>query len=289
MFLQFVINGLITGVLYSLLAIGFALVYNTTKIFHIASVAIYVVAAYTFWFFSSRLEISMLFAGLIANAVTMIVSLGTDILVYRPLKRKNSSLSVAMIASIGVMTVVVNLVALLFGNGSKALANTFYGVWTVAGVQITRPQMIQFIMGGVVLVCFLFFLHRTSWGIRLRAISCDDALYETLGYDVDKTRNVVFLLSGLFIALSSCLMSLGVGLDPHMGMNVLINAMVAMIIGGSGRLEACILGGILLGIAQSLVLLEFSASWQNAMTFILLLIFLFVRPQGIAGYKRRVI
>ena len=74
-----------------------------------------------------------------------------------------------------------------------------------------------------------------------------------------------------------------------MGMNVLINAMVAMIIGGVGRFNACILGGLLLGILQSLVVYQFASNWQNAITFLVLLLFLFLRPQGIVGYKQRTV
>jgi branched-chain amino acid transport system permease protein len=74
-----------------------------------------------------------------------------------------------------------------------------------------------------------------------------------------------------------------------MGMNVLINAMVAMIIGGVGRFGTCVAGGMILGILQSMVVFQFSSNWQNAITFLVLLIFLFLRPQGLAGYKQRTV
>ena len=107
--------------------------------------------------------------------------------------------------------------------------------------------------------------------------------------NVNKTRNVVFAVSGAFIALASCLSSYDVGMGPDVGMNFLINAMVAMMIGGMGRIAPCIAGGLLLGILQSLAVSQIAASWQNAVTFTILLVLLFVRPQGIAGYKKRII
>lgn len=162
-------------------------------------------------------------------------------------------------------------------------------VYNLGDIIITTPQMVQLIVGMVVIVAFMVFISRTDWGIRLRAISCDDVLYGTMGYDPMKTRNFVFLLSGVFIALASCLTVFDVGLDPHMGMNVLINAMVAMIIGGVGRFGTCVAGGLILGILQSLVVFQFASNWQNAITFLVLLIFLFLRPQGIAGYKQRAV
>ena len=286
---QFLINGLITGILYALLAIGFALVYNTTKLFHIVAAAIYVFAAFMFYLFAVPLGLPILVAAMVAVLLTMGLSLLTDVSVYRPLKKRKASNNVAMIASIGMMTVIVNLLAMFFGNETKVIDNTIHKTFVMGNLIITTPQMWQLVVGASVLALFLLFIGLTSWGVRFRALSADSVLYETLGYDTSKTRTIVFLMSGAFIAIASCLTVYDIGMDPHMGMNVLINAMVAMIIGGVGRFGTCILGGITLGVLQALTVYQFSSNWQNAVTFVLLLILLFLRPQGIAGYKQRVV
>ena len=286
---QFIINGLITGILYSLLAIGFALVYNTTRIFHIAAAGIYVFAAYMFWFFVAKVGLSIIPASLVAIALTMFLSLLSELLVYRPLKNKKASLNVAMIASIGAMTVIINTIAMCFGNETKVIENAILQPLTIGNIIITTPQKYQALVGIVVLVVFLIVLQRTNWGLRLRAISADETLFETLGYDTKKTRLMVFLASGAFIAIASCLTVYDVGLDPNMGMSILINAMVAMILGGVGKFSTCIVGGLTLGVLQSLTVYQFASNWQNAVTFLVLLILLFLRPQGIAGYKQRTV
>lgn len=289
MFGQFIINGLITGVLYSLLAIGFALVYNTTRVFHIAAAGIYVFAAYMFWLFSATLELPMLLAAVIAVLLTMGLSLLTETSVYRPLKKKKASLNVAMIASIGLMTVIVNLIAMFFGNETKVMDNSIQQPFVLGDLIVTMPQIWQLVAGSVLLLVFMFALRWTNWGVRLRALSADETLYETLGYNTRSSRTIVFLLSGAFIAAASCLTVYDVGLDPNMGMGVLISAIVAMIIGGVGRFSTCILGGLTLGVLQSLTVYQFASNWQNAVTFLVLLILLFLRPQGIAGYKQRTV
>ena len=286
---QFIVNGFITGVLYSLLAIGFALVYNTTKLFHIVAAAIYVFAAYMFYLFAVSFELPVFVGALIAIVLTMGLSLLTDVSVYRPLKKRKASNNVAMIASIGMMTVIVNLLAMFFGNETKVIDNTIHRSFSVGNIIITTPQMWQLVIGSIVIAIFMVFIGLTQWGIRFRALSADSVLYETLGYDTSRTLTLVFLMSGAFIAISSCLTIYDIGLDPHMGMNVLINAMVAMIIGGVGRFGTCVLGGITLGILQALTVYQSSSNWQNAVTFVLLLILLFLRPQGIAGYKQRAV
>ncbi len=287
MFAQFLVNGFITGVLYSLLAIGFALVYNTTKIFHIASAALFIVATYVFYSLTVLAGWPMWFAAGGSLLFTALLSLVIEWIIYRPLKNKNASLNVMMIASIGVMTILINVITLIFGNETKVINNAILPTFTKWEIIITSPQMMQLTVGTAFLAIFLLFISRTRIGVQLRALSADDVLFETLGYSVKKARSSVFLLSGVFIALTSCLTVYDVGMDPHMGMNILINAMVAMIIGGVGRFGTCVLGGLLLGITQSVIVFFWASNWQNAITFMVLLIFLFLWPRGIAGYKQR--
>ena len=187
------------------------------------------------------------------------------------------------------MTVIVNLLAMLFGNETKVVDNTIQKTFALGDIIITHPQMWQLVAGGAVIVLFLLFIGLSNWGVRFRALSADSVLYETLGYDTSRTRTLVFLMSGAFIAIASCLTAFDIGMDPHMGMNVFINALVAMIIGGMGRFGTCVLGGLMLGVLQALTIYQFSSNWQNAVTFTLLLILLFLRPQGIAGYKQRTV
>jgi len=286
---QFLINGFITGILYSLLAVGFALVYNTTRIFHIAAAGIYVFAAYMFWLFVAKAGLPVVLASLVALGMTMLLSLLSEVCVYRPLKKRNASLNVAMIASIGLMTVIINTIAMFFGNETKVVENTILKPFTFGNIVVTTPQMYQAMIGLVALTVFLLVIQYTNWGLRLRALSADETLFETLGYDTKATRIIVFLVSGAFIALASCLTVYDVGLDPNMGMSILINGIVAMILGGVGKFSTCILGGLALGILQSLTVYQFASNWQNAVTFLVLLILLFLRPQGIAGYKQRTV
>ena len=169
MFGQFIVNGLITGVLYSLMAIGFALVYNTTRIFHIAAAGIYVFAAYMFWLFAVTLHLPLLLAAFIAIMLTMGLSLTTEVTVYRPLKKRKASLNVVMIASIGLLTVIVNLIAMFFGNETKVVDNSIQQPLVLGDIIVTMPQMWQLVVGGLVIAGFLVFIGMTSWGVRFPA------------------------------------------------------------------------------------------------------------------------
>lgn len=289
MLLQFIINGLITGLLYSLLAIGFALVYNTTHIFHIAAAGIYVFAAYMFWWLAVKCGFPVVLAAVLAIILTMGLSWLTESGIYRPLRNKKTNLNVIMIASIGLMTVIVNTISMLFGNETKVIENSILSTFKFGELIITTPQIIQICIAVIAISTLLILLVQTQFGLRIRALSADDSLFETLGYDKDKVFSWVFIISGLFIGITSCVTVYDVGLDSNMGMTVLINALVAMIIGGNGKFGTCVIGGLVLGVLQSLTVFWFASNWQNAITFALLLGFLFLRPQGIAGYKQRAV
>jgi branched-chain amino acid transport system permease protein len=289
MLAQFLINGIITGILYSLSAIGFALVYNTTRIFHIAAAALYVVAAYAFYYVFHVLGLPLWISGLTAAVLTAGLSVLCEWVVYKPLYRKKSSLNVVMISSIGVMIILVNVTAMIFGNETKILDNNIQTTYNFSGIIVTRPQMMQAVTGVLLMAVFLVFLKFGKFGLKTKALSNNAELFEVLGFNITATRILVFALSGVFLAAGSCLTAYDIGMDPHVGMPVLINAMVAMIIGGVGRFSACIAGGLLLGVLQSLVVYQFSSNWQNAITFLVLLMFLFFKPQGIMGYKKRMI
>ena len=240
MILQFITNGLVTGLLYSLFAIGFSLVYNTTRIFHIAAAALYVIAAYGFYSFANVMSFPISLAFILTVCLTMCSSLLLELTVYYPFKIKKASLNVVMIASIGVMTILVNMISLCFGNETRVIDNAIQDAFTFGEITVTVPQIYQAVVGFIALAVFVFFIRGTRLGIEIKALSSDEVLFGILGYRTKRMRQFVFLLSGLFIALASCLTVYDTGLDPHMGMNVLVSAMVAMIIGGIGNFSACI-------------------------------------------------
>jgi branched-chain amino acid transport system permease protein len=108
-----------------------------------------------------------------------------------------------------------------------------------------------------------------------------------MGMNTVILKRILFALSSVFAATGSCLIAWDVGMDPYVGMPMLLNAVVALIIGGIGRFEAPVVGGVIIGLLQAVVVYFTSARWQDAVTFTLLILFLLFRPQGILGEKER--
>lgn len=287
MLLQFLINGVIIGSIYSLVSLGFALVYNTTRIFHIAYAVIYMFCPYMILTFYSNLGYPLLLAFPIAIIITVVLSLLMEIIIYKPLSKKSSSHNIIMISSIGVMIVVINTIAMLYGNETKILNPDISETISFGDIIVTHTQLVQFVISTFILLIFLVFLKFSKFGITTRAMRDDDILCSVFGMDIYKMRIILFTLSAIFAAIGGGLVAYDVGMDPYVGMPMLLNAVVALIIGGVGRFEAPILGGFIIGILQSLSVWAFSARWQDAVTFTLLILFLLFRPQGLLGEKRR--
>ena len=289
MLAQFIINGLINGAIYALVALGFALVYNTTRIFHMAYAVLYMVAPYLWYSFYIQMHLNVWLAITMAIVGTIILSLLIEILVYKPLAKRNSSLNVVLIASIGVMIIVINVIALIYGNETKTISSDIAKSIQLGKIIITYPQLLQFFVSLALIAIFLVFLKFSKFGINTRALRDDEILCKIFALNISRLRLLLFGLSGFFVAVGGILVANDVGFDPYVGMPMFLNAIVALIIGGIGKFYSPVIGGFTIGLLQSLVVWKFSANWQDAVTFTLLIIFLLFRPQGFFGEKRRLV
>ena len=253
LFFQLLVNGLAAGCASALVALGFGLVYNTTRIFHLAHGATYVVAAYSFY--SGIVVWQLPLAA--AASLTIITASGfgilTDVILYRPLDRRGASPLVQLLSSLGLYIVTVNLVALIYGNQTKVLSTVIHQPLHLGAVIISQVQLAAVLVFVVLFGALAVALRRSSWGRRLRAMRDDPELVAATGIDPMAIRTVVFGAGSALAAAAAILLGLDVGVDPHVGLTAVLNAAVAVIIGGVGRFEGAALGALLLGLLQGLV------------------------------------
>lgn len=287
MLLQFLANGLCAGAVYALVALGFGLIYSSTRVFHLAHGGVYAASAYTLYFALEFLHLPVIPAVLVALAAAASLGGMAELLVYRPLYASAASSAVVLVSSLGLYIVMVNLIALVAGNSVIILRPGVETTIMVMGVVLTRIQVAQLIVGGAAISGYAVFLLRTRAGTLFRALADNSPLLSVLGTRVHHLRLAVFVLGSALAGLGAALAALDVGIDPHAGLPAVLVAAVACIIGGVDRLLAPAAGAVLLGVLQSLVTWQTSASWQTAVTFGLLILFLLFRPTGLAGGVRR--
>ena len=284
---EFLANGLINGSLIALVALGFALVYNTIRVFHIAYAGIYLWAGYVMWFFSTRLHWPLVLAVLMAIFASSILGILIQGLVYRPLMGKGRTQDASMISSLGVLIFLVSLVELLFGNSPLYLdfepGRTIFG----HGFPVTAFRIYQFLAGITAISAFYLLLKYTHLGINIRALRDNEILSRLHGVDTRAVRLLLYVLSGTMVGLAASLGALDVGINPHLGIPVFINAFVALVIGGVGRFDGPVAGGIILGLLQSMTEYFFDSRWMMMVTFIVLIIFLAIKPKGLFPERTR--
>ncbi|MBI5463661.1 MAG: branched-chain amino acid ABC transporter permease [Ignavibacteriales bacterium] len=285
--MQIITNGFIQGLLFGLVGLGFAMIYNSTGIFHIAQGAIFSLIPFIVW---SAIQNGLHWATgvTLAVAVALVLSVTMEAFNHWPLQKREASQEIHLISSLGVYIVIVQLVAVIWGNETRVLRSGIDETFSIGEVIITKSQLLGAVISILILLAFFIWVRRTDLGLRLRALSDNPVQLSLMGYDIRRLRILVFALSGLFTALAAILIATDVGFDPHGGLTVVLLAIVATIIGGRGSFIGPVVGGIMLGIIRAQVTWYTSARWEEAATFLLLVLFLFFRPQGIFGRNGRV-
>jgi branched-chain amino acid transport system permease protein len=269
------------------MAVGFALVYNTTRIFHIAHGAVYTAAAYLCYGFLARLHWPISAAVTAAVALSSLMGVLIEFGLYAPLVRRNASTLVALLSSLGLYVAVVNVIALIAGNGTKVLQPGIERTYRFAGIILTHMQVAQLVAALFLIPVLVLFLKFTIWGKTIRATRDNPMLSTVLGFHTGAVRLGVFALGSALAGVAGVLVALDVGMDPNVGMPALLAAATALIVGGVGTFEGPVIGGFLLGLIQSLVVWQLSARWVDTVTFLILILFLLFRPWGLVGRRRR--
>ena len=284
--MQIFLNGLISGLPIALLAIAFSIVYVPTGVFYLGLGAVYATSPFIAWLLL-QLGWSVSFVLITALIVGIVISLLIEWMNHWPLERKKSGFGTHMIASLGVYILIVQLLALFGGQQTKVLRTGLDTVFRFEGIIVTGAQFVQLLVSIILILGFYIWLKFSNLGLQLRGLSENPTEFALRGSSMRKLRFLAFGISGFLASASALVVSYEVGFDPNIGLQALLSAIVAMIIGGRHSFLGPALGGVLLGILQSQAVWFFSAKWQMAVTFILLVLFLFLRPHGIFGARLR--
>ena len=285
--MQIIINSLIQGLLLSLISLGFSIVYNSTGIMFIAQGAMYALTPFLLLFFlNSGLGIIFSLTGAILAMVML--SMMIELLNHQPLYKKEASTQIHLISSLGIYIAIVQIIIMIWGNESKVLTEEIIEPYTFSNIILTTPQIVSAIASLVIIIIFFLWASRSYLGLKLRALQDNPIQLSLMGHNIKNLRLLAFALCGFFTATGSILSAYDIGFDPQTGLSIVLFAIVATVIGGKGSLFGTLIGSIVLGILRSQVVWYTNSNWQDAITFLILVIFLFFRPQGIMGKKGRI-
>lgn len=286
-FLQFFISGLSLGSIYAIIALGYTMVYGIAKMLNFAHGDVIMVGGYLLFTVSTTMGLPVWIG--ITGAVVGCTALGVVIerFAYRPL-RGATSLAV-LITAIGVSYLLQNLALLIFGAAPKSFtsvvtmpAKTFAnGALTVTGESIVTIAICI-----VIMIVLTLFVNKTKPGRAMHAVSEDRGAAQLMGVNVNGTIALTFAIGSALAAIAGALLcSAYPTLTPYTGAMPGIKAFVAAVFGGIGSIPGAMVGGLLLGLIESLSKAYISSEMADAIVFLVLIVVLVVKPTGIFGKK----
>ncbi len=283
--LLLLVQGIANGAHYALLGLAFGLIFATTNIVHFAFGAVFTCSAYAMWAGASLLGLPLPLAGLFAIAVGGLIGAATYILLYRPFERKSAPIFVVMIASLGLGILLENLIGILVGSDTKVLPNidnpTF--IMEVGGnmIFISGLQIAQVASLIVVSLLLYLLLRMTSYGKAILAMTDNAQMARIIGIDTVKVSILVFAIGSAIAAIPAAIILAKDGATTFMGFNAVFIAFVAVIVGGVGSLPGAVLGGLLVGLVESIGMYAIPTEWQSTISFVVLFLVLIFRPTGL--------
>lgn len=285
LFLEQLANGICTGAVYALFAVGFSIVFSTMQILNLAQGVYATAGAVVAYFALSSLGLPYWLGALIGILAASVVAVLVDQIAFEPLRRRGVQLLGAVIASVGmwigireVFSIATHATPVGFPPGTVPR-----GTISLGPVAILQTQAIALACAIVVIPAIYYLLHRTNIGASIRAVGYDKRSAEIAGINPRVTIIAAAMVSGAVTGLAGILLAGGQSFNFTLGDGLLLQGFAAVVIGGMGDIRGAALGGILIGVVQTMSAAYISASYQDAITFGLVLIVLLRRPTGLLG------
>ena len=279
LFFQQLLNGLTIGGVYSLVALGLTLVYGILHVPNFAHGALYMAGAFVAFYFMESLGLNYWLAMLGSAAVVAVLSMLAERLVFHPLR--NAPPLHDMIAAIGILLFLEAGAQAIWGADFHRMQSPYGQLVEIFGLT-TVAQRLLIIAGAVVLVAVLhLFLTRTTTGLTIIAMAQNRDGAALVGIDATRVTLLVFAISGALAAVAAVLYSPINLVYPAMGHLVITKAFVIIILGGMGSFPGAIVGGLIIGLAEAFGGFYFSTDYKDLIAFVLLVVILSVRPQGL--------
>ena len=280
--LQFMVNGAFISSVYALMAMGLTLIFGVMQIADFAQGALYMLGAYVSFYLTNRAGLSYFLSLPVAMLAIAGIAVLNNLAVYRPLRQAGGATT--FVAALGILLILQNAALWSFGADYRLIRSPFGdGKVTLLGAVVTYQQLfIVAVTAALVLIVWLF-LHRTRVGKGLRAMSQNRDAAALMGINPNRIDLVTFAIAGALAGAAGALVSPTRAFDPHIGAIAILKSFAIVIFGGMGSLSGAVLGSFIVGLAETMTAAYLAAEYSDLIAFVLMVLVLFVRPQGLRG------
>lgn len=283
---QAAVAGLVTGAYFALGAIGLSIVYGTLRLPNFAHGDFLTFGVYmAFWASSAGMSFPVsAVAGIVLTAMLAVVF---EFVLWRPMRARQASLFQLILITIGLSFLIRNGIQFIWGGQPQTLAVDVTTSVNFLGLYVGRTELIATTVGFAVIVLVALMLRFTSLGKQMRAVADNRDLAEATGIDTDGIVVITWIFAGALAALAGILYGASIGqLTPTIGSLLLLPLFGTAVLGGIGNAYGALFGGVVLGLAQEWAVLYVDPRWKIAVGFVVLIVTLIIRPQGIFGAER---
>ena len=280
---QQLVNGIILGSIYALLALGYTMVYGIIKLINFAHGDIYMIGAFVGYYAINSLKMNFWIALVFSMIVCAILGVVIEFLAYRPLR--NSTRISALITAIGVSFFLEYIMVYFVGADTRSFPHSIkVHTYHLGSISVTNVQLLILVVALVLMVALQLIVKKSKMGKAMRAVSVDSDAAELMGISVNNTISFTFALGSSLAGAAGVLIGLYYNsIEPLMGMTPGIKAFVAAVLGGIGIIPGAALGGFVIGILETLSTAIGLSSYRDAIVYGVLIVILLVRPAGILG------
>ncbi|TAM92727.1 branched-chain amino acid ABC transporter permease [bacterium] len=282
---QLLVDGVVAGSMYALMASGISLIWGTMRMLNFAHGEFYMIGGYTLFFALVALKVHPVIAVGLGLLMTFILGVVVERLIMRWLLLRAEWEMPTLVATLGLSVFMQNFALRTFGAGDLGLPYVVPGVFRVAGVVLPGQRIAIVLVAIVAFAAVWSILRYTKFGIAIRATSQDRDTAVLMGIDFPKVYMLTFGISVALAALAATMLAPIYSVNPWMGQRPMLKAFIVVVFGGLGSLEGAVLGGMALGIIESVGVAVVSSEWQDVIAFAILILVLWIRPQGLFGAK----
>ena len=279
--LNAVVLGVLLGCFYAAVSLGLSVSFGLLDVPHVAHPAFLVMASYGVFFLNDRYDIDPLLAGLLITPLLFLFGLGAYRFYYETFEKRGSDAGVR-----GIAFIIEVLITLQFGVDQRSVTASYVGkAWRIGDMRIPFRLVVAFVVAAALTILLTLYLSRTFMGRAIRAVAQDQEALRLMGANPVRIKQWAFGIATAVLGIAGALLIIVAPVDPTLDRAYIGRTFCVVVMAGLGSMTGTLVAAIILGVAETIVLTLFGASWAPAISFAMLLGVLAVRPQGLFGRR----